>query len=211
MKISANNTFTYDTNETGLYYYLNSGETPQEKYRKTVKLIKDHLAYGLPIRIGVNHHFDIPDRNEGTTDHFLTIYAFGIYEQDFTPDSYDEMFETYRDIGSELDWFGSTYRNLNGRIEYYRYYETGSNVAANAVNKNNILIYVDQENPLFFAWDWRNGRWYDVTLVSPYNIVGGPTTALQLDNYISTYINVNDTSAIKCPREEYENYKSYYQ
>lgn len=197
MKMSTNNTYVPDTTEKNIYYFLNPDETPRLKYLKATEVIKSHLNKGIPIRVGVNHTFDITNRNEGTTDHFITIYGYGIFEGENKP------------LKSIV--YTTPLSLLGANVEYYRYYENGSSDGTKVVNKNNILIYVDQDKPLFFGWSEYMNCWYDVTLISPYTIDGKIlNNNLQLNNYTGTYIDLDDENNIKCPRDEYEKYKHYY-
>lgn len=66
---------TYEKNNK-LYYFCLEGENYKDKYDTVVKSIINHLDNKKPVIVGVNHTFN-KGINEGTSDHWVTIYAYG--------------------------------------------------------------------------------------------------------------------------------------
>lgn len=66
---------TYEKNNV-LYYFCLEGEDYKNKYDTVVKSIINHLNNKKPVIVGVNHTFN-KGINEGTSDHWVTIYAYG--------------------------------------------------------------------------------------------------------------------------------------
>jgi hypothetical protein len=185
-----------------LYYYHSNGVTMQAKYRQTIELIKEHLHKGYPVRVSVNHTFD-RGINEGTSDHFVAIYAYGIVEE-FSAGwwtTYNGL--TYASLQSE----NSSKRH--GRVEYFRFYESGSNIQGTGVNARNVFFYVDDINPLFYCPADRKlpPRQLDVVNVFPYpdNLINTSTLlTFPLENYKNGVY--SDGKNVKVPRENYRTY-----
>lgn len=98
-----------------LYYFLNDNETQQDKYDKVVSAMTHHLDCGCPVIVGVNHTYGKKNSsgkplNEGTTDHWVVIYGYGI--------SNDLMYFRYFETGSNSLF-------LNNREDIF-IYEPGS-------------------------------------------------------------------------------------
>lgn len=139
-----------------LYYFLNSGETPQDKYDKVVSAITHHLDCGCPVIVGVNHTYGKKNSsgnplNEGTTDHWVVIYAYG----------------------------------TSNDLMYFRYFETGSNYLF-LNNREDIFIYEPGSNPKLFNNKARpentySNRRYDISVVKFYHDI--ETINLKLQNY----------------------------
>lgn len=66
---------TYEKNKA-LYYFCLEGEDYKNKYGAVVNSIINHLDNKKPVIVGVNHTFN-KGINEGTSDHWVTIYAYG--------------------------------------------------------------------------------------------------------------------------------------
>lgn len=67
---------TYEKNGTLCYFCL-EGEDYKQKYAAVVDSIITHLNNKKPVIVGVNHTFNQTTLNEGTSDHWVTIYAYG--------------------------------------------------------------------------------------------------------------------------------------
>ena len=186
-----------------IYYYHSDGVTMQMKYRQTIQLIKEHLHKGYPVRVSVNHTFN-KGINEGTSDHFVTIYAYGIVEEsgiDFSG-VYNYNLSDYYNINQ------NNYSEIkNGLIEYFRFYESGSNRQEVGVNERNIFFYVDDISPLFYCPSDRVERKLDVVNVFPYSdefIDSASLLSFPLENYRDGVY--SDGKNIKVPREKYQTY-----
>lgn len=68
---------TNDSGVIGLYYFARSGEEISQKYKTVVNNIIYHLDNERPVIVGVNHTYGKEYLNEGTSDHWVTIYAYG--------------------------------------------------------------------------------------------------------------------------------------
>lgn len=75
-----------------LCYFCLDGEDYKDKYNKVVDSIKEHLSNNRPVIVGVNHTFN-GEKNEGTTDHWVVIYAYGEHNSK----TYFRYFETGSD------------------------------------------------------------------------------------------------------------------
>lgn len=127
-----------------LYYFLNNNETPKEKYENVIKAIKEHLENGFPVIVGVNHKYNSKNSsggqlNEGTTDHWVVIYAYG--ENDGT--LYFRYFET-----------GSNYSTLTNREDVFIYEPSDTP-----------KLYNNKARPERTY----NNRRYDISVVKLYN------------------------------------------
>lgn len=183
-----------------IYYYHSNNVSMQQKYRETVELIKEHLHKGYPIRVSVNHTFN-KGINEGTSDHFVAIYAYGIVEE------YDAINNSlYKSLFSNFNL--NNYNNKKyGKIEYFRFYESGSNQQNVGVNARNVFFYVDDLYPLFYCPSDRLNRKLDVVSVFPYPdnfINSGTLLSFNLENYKSGIY--DDGKNVKVPRENYQTY-----
>ena len=183
-----------------IYYYHSDGINMQAKYRQTIQLIKEHLHNGYPVRVSVNHTFN-KGINEGTSDHFVAIYAYGIVEGgeiDFT-ENYNDYFPYFAP--------NNFTKIKNGKVEYFRFYESGSNRQEVGVNARNIFFYVDDSNPLFYCPSDRINRKLDVANVFPYpdNLIDSKSfLSFPLENYRSGVY--DDGKNVKVPRENYRTY-----
>lgn len=167
--LDKNNAITYNENEfanpgtsvrllyeerSDLYYFLNEGETLQDKYDEVVRAIIHHLECGCPVIVGVNHTYGKKNSyggplNEGTTDHFVTIYGYGI----------------------------------NNNIMYFRYFETGSNFLYLS-NREDIFIYKPGPKPKLYNNKARpentySNRRYDISVVKLYHDIENINLKLQ--------------------------------
>lgn len=186
-----------------IYYYHTDGITMQAKYRQTIQLIKEHLHKGYPVRVSVNHTFN-KGINEGTSDHFVAIYAYGIVEEN--------PFDISQNYNDFYSYFNTT--NLNnyaeiksGSVEYFRFYESGSNRQNVGVNARNVFFYVDDPYPLFYCPSDRINRKLDVVNVFPYpdNIINSRTLlSFPLESYKNGVY--SDGKNVKVPREKYKTY-----
>lgn len=67
---------TYEKNNK-LYYFCLEGEDYKHKYNTVVNSIINHLNNKKPVIVGINHTYNQTTLNEGTSDHWVTIYAYG--------------------------------------------------------------------------------------------------------------------------------------
>lgn len=127
---------TYEKNGT-LRYFCLEGEDYKKKYAAVVDSIITHLNNKKPVIVGVNHTFNQTTLNEGTSDHWVTIYAYGYTGTTL----YFRYFES-----------GSNYASSDKRDDIFLY---------EFVNNNPILW----NNRAHSAGGKGDPRRYDVTVV----------------------------------------------
>ncbi len=91
-----------DKDENGnnsLFYFLRDNENQKSKYRVVVDYIKYHLDNKRPVIVGVNHTYG-NTINEGTSDHWVTIYAYG----DSGGTTYFRYYETGSNQATDEDY-----------------------------------------------------------------------------------------------------------
>ena len=113
----------------------------ESKYAQAISCIEHHIDNKCPIMVGVNHTIG-KGKNEGTTDHFVVIYAYGNFGD-------GKKYYRYYETGSNNTKNGFT--GTAERVNYFIY----------DTNNGNPLLY----NPNTYRTS--NTR-YDVTQVRPY-------------------------------------------
>lgn len=142
-----------------LYYneYNDKRGNAEYRYRAVLRTIISHLTDNRPIIVGTNHTINRGINHDGTTDHFVLIYAYGKY------------------VGDKI-----TYNNKEIKLKdayYFRYYETAfddPNRGFTGTNNQNNYFILDPQQCMFFNPNACYKERQDVVHIRPISVNHSP-------------------------------------